>query len=283
LLVTGATGFLGRQLLRSTDHQAEHEVVPAYHSERVPGGVQLDIRRRDQVRDVIRSVRPDGIIHTAYRQDDWATTALGAVNVALAADGARLVFVSTDAVFGPRKIAYREHEQPCPITPYGAAKAAAETTIQALAPDAVIARTSLIVGSDGRSEEEQRVRRLAAGEPGAFYTGNIRCPVHVADLASALIELLMSDVNGITHVAGPEALSRLELGRLIAIRDGINPEALPSIPGEPSDIQLDCHRTQSILKTRIRPATEFLAVGTSAARQEVYHRGDRRQAGRDSI
>ncbi|MFI5695142.1 sugar nucleotide-binding protein [Kribbella sp. NPDC051586] len=256
LLVTGATGLLGRELLRLS----EHDVVPAYHSERVPGGVQLDVRRRDQVLDVIRSVRPDGIIHTAYRQDDWATTALGAVNVALAVEGARFVFVSTDAVFGPRKTAYREHEQPCPITPYGAAKAAAETAIHAIAPDAVVARTSLIIGSDGRSEEEQRVRRLAAGEPGAFYTGNIRCPIHVSDLASALLELLTSDVNGITHVAGPEALTRLELGRLIAIRDGLNPEALPSVPGEPSDVQLDSHRTQSILTTRIRAASEFLAA-----------------------
>lgn len=260
LLVTGATGLLGRELLRIAEKQAiEHEVVPAYHSQRVPGGVQLDVRRRDQVRDVIGSVRPDAIIHTAYKQDDWATTAIGAVNVALAADGARLLFVSSDAVFGPRKTAYDEHERPCPITPYGAAKAAAETTIHAIAPGAVIARTSIIVGSDGRSGEEQRVRRLAAGEPGAFYTGNIRRPVHVADLASALLELLTSDVIGIAHVAGPQALSRHELGRLIAVRDGLDPDALPSIPGEPSDIQLDSRQTQSVLKTRIRAAAEFLA------------------------
>ncbi len=254
LLVTGAAGLLGRELLRT----AGHEVIPAYHSQVVPGGVQLDVRRRDAVRDVIRSVRPDGIIHTAYKQDDWRTTAHGAVNVALEADGARLVFVSSDAVFGPREAAYTEHELPCPITPYGAAKAAAETAIRAITPGAVIARTSLIIGSDGHSEEEQRVRRLAAGEPGAFYTGNIRCPVHVSDLASALLELLVSDVIGVTHVAGPEALSRFDLGRLIAIRDGIDPQALPSAPGTPSDIRLDSRGTQDVLKTRLRPASEFL-------------------------
>lgn len=254
LLVTGAAGLLGRELLRT----AGHEVIPAYHSQVVPGGVQLDVRRRDAVRDVIRSVRPDGIIHTAYKQDDWRTTAHGAVNVALEADGARLVFVSSDAVFAPREAAYTEHELPCPITPYGAAKAAAETAIRAITPGAVIARTSLIIGSDGHSEEEQRVRRLAAGEPGAFYTGNIRCPVHVSDLASALLELLVSDVIGVTHVAGPEALSRFDLGRLIAIRDGIDPQALPSAPGTPSDIRLDSRATQDVLKTRLRPASEFL-------------------------
>ncbi|TCC07422.1 SDR family oxidoreductase [Kribbella soli] len=254
LLVTGAAGLLGRELLRT----AGHEMVPAYYSQVVPGGVQLDVRRRDAVHDVIRSVRPDGIIHTAYKQDDWAATADGAVNVALAAGGARLVFVSSDAVFGPRDAAYPEDEPPCPTTPYGAAKAAAETAIQALLPDAVITRTSIIVGSDGQSGEEQRVRRLAAGEPGAFYSGNIRCPVHVADLASALIELITSDITGITHVAGPQALSRLELGRKIAIRDGFDPDQLPSEPGEPSNIQLDCRRTQEQLKTRLRSADEFL-------------------------
>ena len=255
LLVTGAGGLLGRELLRAADH----EVVPAYHSQAVPGGVRLDVRRRDEVRDVLRAVRPEGIIHTAYKQDDWATTADGAVNIALAAGGARLVFVSTDAVFGSRDTAYQEDELPCPTTPYGAAKAAAETATQVILPKAVIARTSLIVGSDGRSEEEQRVRRLAAGEPGAFYTRNIRCPVHVADLAAALLELLTSDVTGVAHVAGPEALSRLELGRRIAIREGLDPDALPSVPGEPSDIRLDGRRTQGLLRTRIRPATEFLS------------------------
>jgi dTDP-4-dehydrorhamnose reductase len=255
LLVTGAAGLLGRELLRS----AACDVVPAYHSQPLPGGVRLDVRDRANVREVIRAVRPDGIIHTAYLQDDWLTTAGGAVNVALGSGGARLVFVSTDAVFGPRETPYAEHELPCPITPYGAAKAAAETAIQAIAPGAVIARTSLIIGSDGTSVEEQRVRRLAAGEPGAFYTANIRCPVHVGDLASALLELLASDIDGVTHVAGPQAISRLELGRLIAIRDGLDPGTLPSEPGTPSDIRLDCRRTQEQLKTYLRPAVEFLS------------------------
>jgi dTDP-4-dehydrorhamnose reductase len=255
LLVTGATGLLGREVVRI----ARQEVVPAYHSQGLPGGVRLDVRDRDQVRDVVGAVRPDGIIHAAYRQDDWATTADGAVNVALAAGNARLVFVSTDVVFGSRDTPYEEHEQPCPTTPYGASKAAAETAIRALRPNAVIARTSLIIGSDGRSAEEERVRRLAAGEPGAFYAENVRCPVHVTDLAAALLELLTSDITGVTHVAGPEALSRLELGKLIARRDGLDPEALPAVPGEPSYVRLDCRRTQDRLTTRLRPAREFLA------------------------
>jgi len=255
LLVTGAAGFLGSEVLRL----AEHEVVPTYHTKPVPDGVRMDVLRRDEVEDVLRKVRPDGIIHTAYRQLDWETTADGAANLAFAARGARLVFVSSDVVFGGRAQAYDEDDAPCPVTPYGAAKAAAETAIRAIDPSAVIARTSLIVGYDGRSSHEQFVHGLANGEPGALFTGNIRCPVHVTDLASALLELLTSDFNGIAHVAGPQAVNRLELGRLIAIRDGLDPDALPFEPGPPSDLRLNCERTQKFLTTRLRPVREFLA------------------------
>jgi dTDP-4-dehydrorhamnose reductase len=255
VLVTGASGFLGSEVMRL----AEHEVVPTYHSQPVPDGIRMDIRDRSEVEDVIRKVRPDGIIHTAFRQSDWATTADGPANIALAARGTRLVFVSTDVVFGGCEQPYDEDASPCPITPYGAAKAAAETAIRAIDPSAVIARTSLIIGYDRKSSTEQLVHALAAGEPGALYTGNIRCPVHVTDLASALLELLVSDAGGTAHVAGPEAVNRLELGRLIATRDGLDPHALPFAPGPPSDVRLNCERTQKLLSTRLRPVSEFLA------------------------
>lgn len=239
---------------------AEHEVVPTYHREPVPGGVRMDVRERGDVEDVIRKVRPDGIIHAAFLQSDWATTADGPANIALAAHGARLVFVSTDVVFGGGDEPYDEDASPCPVTPYGAAKAAAETVVRAVDPSAVIARTSLIIGSDGASSTERFVHALAAGEPGALYTGNIRCPVHVTDLASALLELLESDLRGPAHVAGPDAVNRLELGRLIAARDGLDPRALPFTPGPPSDVRLDGKRTQIGLRTRLRGVHEFLAA-----------------------
>lgn len=254
LLVTGAAGFLGREVVRL----AGHDVIPTYHTAAVAGGVRMDVRDRGEVADVLRRVRPDGIIHAAFRQSDWETTADGAANLAVAARGARLVFVSTDVVFGGADQPYDEDAAPCPVTPYGAAKAAAETTIRAVDPSAVIARTSIIVGSDGTSASERLVHSLASGQPGALFAGNIRCPVHVSDLATALLELLESEHTGTAHVAGPDAVSRLELGRLIAARDGLDPNTLPFVPGLPSDVRLDSRKTQKLLTTRLRPVSEFL-------------------------
>lgn len=70
---------------------------------------------------------------------------------AAAQRGIRLVHVSSDALFsGRRHDQYDEACLPDPVTPYGAAKAAAETAVRLLDAGAVVARTSLIIG-DGRS------------------------------------------------------------------------------------------------------------------------------------
>ncbi|GIF13982.1 RmlD substrate binding domain-containing protein [Actinoplanes teichomyceticus] len=73
------------------------------------------------------------IINAAYRQADWATTADGGMHVAAAAAAVRvrLVHVSSDAIFSGQAERYDETATPDPITPYGAAKGAAEVAVRA--------------------------------------------------------------------------------------------------------------------------------------------------------
>ena len=126
-------------------------------------------------------------------------------------------------------------------------------------------RTSLIVG--GGSPHETAVHELAAGRrDGVLFSDEIRCPVHVGDLASALLELTAADSAGILNVAGPDALSRYELGCLIARRDGLDEARLPAGlqasggQARPLDVRLDCRATQAKLRTRLRGACEFLVA-----------------------
>lgn len=271
VLIFGGSGFLGRELVRQS-LAAGHRVAATYRTRPAEvGGVdgyQVDLRERRKVEELVSAVAPELVINAAYQQHDWATTAEGAIHVALAAAevGSRLVQVSTDVVFSGAAIHYDEQALPDPITPYGAAKASAETAIKIIYPDAVIARTSLIIGDHGDSPQERRVHELAKGDQsGVLFTDDIRCPVHVADLASALLELGASDHSGAHHVVGTDAVSRYELGRLIAVRDGLDPDSLPSgrradtdLIG-PLDVRLDCDQTQGRLGTRLRGAREFLA------------------------
>lgn len=175
--------------------------------------------------------------------------------------------VSSDAIFSGADVHYDESALPDPVTPYGAAKAAAETAVCLLHPGAAVARTSLIIG-DGGSAHERTVHELASGtREGVLFTDDVRCPVHVSGLAAALWEFALTDATGVFHLAGPDAVSRFTLGILVARRDGLDPALLPadrradsSLPGA-LDVRLDSRATQRRLSTPIRGVREFLKTG----------------------
>jgi dTDP-4-dehydrorhamnose reductase len=239
LHVTGATGYLGSELAR---------LRPDASSERV------EVRDADAVRELFERLRPDVVVHTAYRQEEDDVNTVGAENVARAAAavGARLVHLSTDVVFDGRKGApYVEGDPVSPITGYGRAKAEAETLVAAAHPGALLVRTSLLYGGAEPSKHE-----LAARNPDfTFFTNEIRSPVHVTDLAQALLELAELDVTGPLHVAGADHVSRAAFAELIAgapVRTARAPET------RPRDCSLDSSRARALLRTQLRGVRELL-------------------------
>jgi dTDP-4-dehydrorhamnose reductase len=246
LLVTGGSGYLGRELLlRSPDAVG------------VSRSAGLDIRDEAAVRAAFAELRPAAAINTAYRKDDRATTLDGAVHVACAAAavGARLVHVSTDVVFdGEKGSPYVEEDEPTPLTDYGRAKADAERAVLAEHPGALVVRTSLLYG--GREPGPQE--RLAADPGATFFTDEIRCPIQVGDLAAALLELVESDRSGLLHVAGADRLSRAELAALLAGRAVRTASVAEAGDPRPRDCSLATDRARGLLRTRLRGAREVL-------------------------
>jgi len=239
LHVTGATGYLGSELVR---------LRPDASTERV------EVRDGPAVQALFERVRPDVVVHTAYRQDDAAVNTEGSENVARAAAavGARLVHLSTDVVFDGRKGSpYVEDDSPSPVTDYGRAKAEAERRVAAAHPGAVLVRTSLLYGGAAPSKHE-----LAAHDPEfTFFTNEIRSPVHVIDLAEALLELAQLDVRGPLHLAGPDNVSRAEFAELIR-RAPVR--SAPAPQSRPLDCSLDSSRARALLRTRLRGVREAL-------------------------
>lgn len=268
VLVTGAGGFVGRELVRQAAERGD-EVIGTSFSTRPQGDQaayrRVDVRDRAAVVALLEDVRPELVVHTAYRHEDWSTTADGAAHVAVAAAavGARLVHISSDSVFSGSAAAYTESAVPDPINAYGAAKAAAETAVRVVHPGAAIVRSSLVLGGDV-APFESLVHGLATGaQEGALFTDDIRCAVHVGDLAGVALEV--ADRPGMHHAGGADALSRMELGLLICARDRLPTDRLvPAlradlpVPG-PLDVRLDSRATQARLSTRLRGAREFLA------------------------
>jgi dTDP-4-dehydrorhamnose reductase len=265
LLVVGASGLLGAEVCRQAV-AAGHRVTGTYHSAAVavPGVAprRLDVTDRAAVRALLTEVRPDAVVATPYRYDDWAVTADGAAHIACASAevGARLVHLSSDALHAGRPTPYLDDDVPTPL--YGAAKAAAETAVRAVDPGAVLVRTSLIVGEG--SKQIQLCRDALAGRA-VLFTDEARCPVHVADLAAAVLELVPTDLAGPLNVAGPEAVSRAGMGLLVARHEGLDPAGLKTSTiaeaglHRPAEVRLDSSRAAGLLRTRLRGITEVLA------------------------
>ncbi len=280
VLVTGATGYLGGELAARA--VARGWTVEGAGHERPGPWPPLEILDAAAVDRRIAEARPDAVVHTAYRQSGEGMREVnvdGSANVAAAArrTGARMVHLSTDFVFdGEKPSAYTEDDAPAPVTPYGAAKLEAEGRVAAAHPGALIVRTSLIYGGREPGPHERLVTDALDGRADvAFFTDELRCPVAVADLAEALLELAAADVAGPLHVAGEETLSRHAFAVLVARSAGRDPAGLRTARSadmpvrRPRNCALDCTRATGLLRTRLRGASEVLGRRRAAAYDPV--------------
>ncbi|GIV90937.1 MAG: NAD(P)-dependent oxidoreductase [Chloroflexus sp.] len=277
-LITGGTGYLGSALIRHARARGL-AIAATFHHQTPPVGTDitwypLDLRDPTAVRRLITEVQPAVIIHTAFRQyepDLMAITGEGAGHVAVAAAeiGARLIHMSSDVIFdGEKAGAYTEADPPNPITDYGRAKARAEELVQHHHPHAAIVRTSLIYGFDPLDRHSAFALAVARGErPEKLFRDELRCPIFVDDLATALLDLAQSDYRGIIHFAGAETISRYEWGRLLAQAHGLDPDRIigalsaESPTPRPRNCALDISRALG-LGYRLRGVSEvFQALG----------------------
>ena len=159
-LVTGGAGYIGSHVARELLGRPGSTVVVVDSLERghrgavdaleraFPGRVSfvhLDIRDRAAMRDVLRSERPDAVLHfaaytlvgesVAHPAMYWSCAVGGTSSLLEAMRAAatpRLVFSSTAATYGaPLRMPIAEDAPQHPVNPYGASKLACEGIIRA--------------------------------------------------------------------------------------------------------------------------------------------------------
>ncbi len=264
--MTGGAGLLGRRLVPLAG-RAGWDVV-------APSSTELDVRSAAAVDRWVDEIAPAAIAHLAYRKDERDTIVDGSAVVAAAADrvGARLVHLSTDALFAGRPEPYTEHDPPTPVHDYGRWKAAAEAAVAERCPSAVMVRTSLMYAGDGSAPCEADVLRVLDGEVDmAFFTDEVRCFTHVDDVAAAVVELAArpgvgrDGVHGPLHVVAPDPVDRATFARRVAASVGRDPAAVPTATiaesglDRPGRVVLDATRATTLGIT-CRPLAAALAA-----------------------
>ncbi len=196
VLITGASGFIGRRLLREGDRALVRSTIP------FPRSIVGDLLAPATLHLACEGV--DTIFHCAgYAHVNpltnanmhWRINFEGTHNLITAAgkEGVRcFVFTSSIAAMAPSGIACADEDWPGePVSPYGWSKRAAEDAVldagAKYGMHVVIIRPTLVYGRGGKGNFERMVRGIRAGWfPPLPETNNRRSLVHVEDLVAAM-------------------------------------------------------------------------------------------------
>lgn len=200
ILLIGKNGQLGRSLCRFLPQLGDVTAVDRQ---------QLDLCRPEQIRDCIRSVRPDLIVNAAaYTAVDRAESepqlaqtinidAPGIIAEAAREAGAALVHYSTDYVFdGTKGVPYVETDAPNPLSVYGRTKLAGERAIQQAGIPHLIFRTQWVYAREGRNFLLTVLRLATEREELRIVQDQIGAPTSSMALAEATVSVLTRIYSG---------------------------------------------------------------------------------------
>jgi len=229
-LVTGASGFVGRYLVRALEADGWETLACGGPAEGAPY-LPLDLADSDAIAAALDLSRPDAIFHLAAQtfvpdavadpMPTYETNAMGTARLAhgIAAYVARsanamprLLFTSSADVYGARPAQdypLVESLSPRPRNPYAASKAAAEAFLlggaNGLGLDVVIARSFNHIGP-GQSDRfvvpsfAAQLARIARGAAGPeLLVGNLSAErdfLDVRDVVAAYVSLARDGASG---------------------------------------------------------------------------------------
>ena len=281
ILITGASGLIGGHAIMKAVSIYDVSATYCQHPFRMRNvhAVQMDLRNPDQMVRLVRTLKPDAILHAAAMTDvdgceadpDLIDTVNHQASVVLAEEAARLdcrfLFLSSDMVFDGDKGNYTESDTACPLNIYGQSKLKAEADILSAHPRAIVVRLALAYGNPitgGQEFSRTILKKLSHGEALKLFKDQYRTPVLAQNAAELLLELIQSDFSGLIHLGGPDRLSRLEFGQRLARVRGLPEDKLIPISihdvkmraKRPADASLDSSLARSILKTPFIPVRE---------------------------
>ncbi|HZH53815.1 MAG TPA: family 1 glycosylhydrolase [Microvirga sp.] len=229
LLITGATGTLGRAFSRLCDFRGlDHTLLSR---------AQMNIADPKSVKAALTRHRPWAVINTAgyvrvaQAEDEpdlcFRENATGARVLAEAcADlGIPLVTFSTDLVFdGSLGRAYVESDEVNPTTVYGASKAEAERLVLSAHDGALVIRASAFFGPWDRYNFVWSILNTLSRGDGVEASRDLVSPTYVPDLVNTSLDLLIDGGTGLWHMANIGEVSWRDLAAMVAERAGFDPE-----------------------------------------------------------
>jgi dTDP-4-dehydrorhamnose reductase len=230
ILITGGSGLLGKSLLETAPK--EHELALTYKKNRPETAKNvilygLDVQNRSDVCDIFEVFRPNVVIHCAaigsvdHTEDHYLETrnvnVTGLGHVVDMANGykAKVIYISTNAVYDGNKPPYGEKSSLEPVNSYGIIKREAESLVQDTANKWLIFRPFMLYGwpyAGGRTNWAVKIVTVLGNRGGLKLVNDVVwMPTYAPDCARVIWQLL-NEHNQVFNVASPERATLYEFG-----------------------------------------------------------------------
>jgi nucleoside-diphosphate-sugar epimerase len=270
VLVTGGTGFIGRQALaalaeRGFEVHAVARREPPAELASLAAWHQFDLLDPEGAEGAVAAAEPTHLLHLAWFAEHgafwtspenvrWVEASLRLLRVFAGSGGRRAVMAGTCAEYDWSFGTLVEEETPLrPATLYGAAKRGLHEVARAYAAgagfDLAWGRVFFLYGphEDAGRLVSSVIGSLLRGEEARTSEGTqVRDFLHVADVADAFAALLASDVTGAVNVASGDGIEIRKvvqrIGELTGREDLLSIGALPARDGDPPQLVADVRR-----------------------------------------
>lgn len=231
LLITGISGLLGNNLAYM--FREKYDIAGWYNSHKVliPGvnSFKVDITDEKSVKDFVSSYQPDIILHCASltnidycqknKEEAGKVNVEGTKNIVSACKNqdAKLVYISTDAVYDGIKGDYAEDDPVAPCNYYGLTKYEGEEAVREH-KNHIIARTNIFGWNiqDKYSLAEWILYNLQKGCSINGFNDAIFSSIYTIEFARIMDAMLDKDLIGTFNLASRAPLSKYEFAMLIA-------------------------------------------------------------------
>lgn len=244
VLVTGASGFIGRHTLRHLldNHFEVHALfsqgLPVYKDTRVHWH-EINLHDEQKVQKLFNAISPSHLLHLAWYAKpkeywtsplniDWIYSSIRLLNAFTKAKGKRALLAGSCAEYDWSEGHCKEFSTPClPTTLYGRSKYALHLLAGPLAQSSSLslawARLFFLFGEYEYPERlvPSAIISLLKNQPFEVMNGNqIRDFLSVDQVAQALVALLDSEVEGPVNIASGQPTQLRDIITLIANKLG---------------------------------------------------------------
>ena len=219
ILVTGANGLLGSELLNTLAKSEKYTVFS-------PSKSELDLTIHSQINSYFEKNSPDIVIHTAahtnveeaelfpelaYRINTVATCSLAMACLKM---NSSMVFISSTGIYGKKENGtWKDYETPFPTTTHHKSKFKAEDFVRQLVNRHLILRTGWLFGGTLDNPKNFVYNRIKEAEGKSMIFANskqIGNPTSARDLSEQIELLIEEGVFGTFNCVNKGVVSRLE-------------------------------------------------------------------------